>query len=268
MVKINLKKTQITTIIIALIFVSILIVIGLKGKPTPQFESSNPAIVVIRLDDVQDYAFKEAQLFLLEHSQKNNIPLTLAIIPNYFGNDQQLVETVKQSIYYGSEVAVHGWNHENLTQFSLIEQKTKLQKGKNSLEAILNCETKTLVPPMFSYNNDTLKAMEEIGYEIVSGLTEFHKFGRLTEKIQSTPATVELSNFSENRWQIKNKNQILSELQKSIENYGCAVIVTHPQEFYDQGEFNPNTTNKYQEILKTISETYSFNTLQDLEISK
>jgi predicted deacetylase len=264
MAKINMKSKKIAATIIVLSIVSVLIIVNLNTKATISLDPTNPALVVIRLDDVQDYAFKEGQLFLFEHSQNNNIPLSLAIVPNYFGNDQEIVETVKQTIDNGSEVAVHGWEHENLSQSSYLDQKTKLIDGKNRLEEILDCKINLLVPPMFSYNNDTIKAMEDTGYEILSGLAEYHKFGWLTEKIQSIPATIELSDYSENRWQIKSKDQIITELNNSIEKYGYATIVTHPQEFYTNEEFNEKTGEQYQAILKTISETYSFNTLKGL----
>ena len=252
--------------IFALIFVTvmILIAIGLYSTNTPSEKTANPALVVIRIDDIQDYAFKDAQLYLLEHSRHNNLALSLAVIPAYFGEDHELVEAVKQTIISGSEVVAHGWEHENLSQYTFNEQKLRLLKAKQFLEESLDAKTNVLVPPMFSYNNDTIKAMEETDYTIISGLSEFHEKGWISERIQSIPATIELSNFSNNTWHMKSSSTIISELQASIDEHGYAIIVTHPQEFINDNKLNLEAAVKYEQILQEIADDFSFNTIEGL----
>lgn len=250
--------------VIFLFSVIILILVGLHSANTPSNEEVNPRIVVIRIDDVQDYAFKDAQLYLLNYSKLNKLPLSLAIIPSYFGKDQDVVDAVKQAIISGSEVTVHGWEHENLSQYTLNEQKIRLLEAKDLLEKTLNIKSNVLVPPMFSYNDDTIKAMEETGYTLISGSSEFHERGWVSEKIQSIPATIELSDYSNNTWQIKSKNKIILELNASIEEHGYAIIVTHPQEFINDNKVNIEVAMKFEQILQDISEDFSFNTIEGL----
>ena len=103
-------------IIVAAVLVAVIVFVafGLHTEPAPLQDNNNPPLVVIRVDDIQDYAFREAQFYLLEHGRHSNIPLSLAVIPTYFGEDNRLVEAVKQTIHTGSELTAHGWEHETL----------------------------------------------------------------------------------------------------------------------------------------------------------
>jgi len=253
-------------IVFVALFISIiaLISVGSYNTNRPSEETHKPLVVVIRIDDIQDYAFKEAQLYLLEHSRLNNMPLSLAIIPTSFGEDHELVEAVKQAIISGSEVTAHGWEHENLSQCTFDEQKMRLLKAKQFLQETLNAEINVLVPPVFSYNTDTINAMEENDYTIISGLTEFHERCWVSENIQSIPGTIELCDFSNNAWHMKSERKIMLELNASIEQYGYAIIVTHPQEFMSDNKLDPEAVMIYEQILQDISEDFSFNTIEGL----
>ena len=63
-------------------------------------KNREPPPVVIRVDDIQDFAFKEGQKFLFDEGLQNNIPLSLAVIPGAFGEDQEMVEMLKISRTY------------------------------------------------------------------------------------------------------------------------------------------------------------------------
>ena len=222
--------------------------------------------VVIRVDDIQDYAFRDAQLFLLNYSIVNKVPFSLAVIPKVFGEDQELVKTTKLAAKYGCEVTVHGWEHEDLIQFDQDEQMLRLLEAKQRLEETLNINCNILVPPMFSYNYDTIRAMEETGYKIISGITDFHELGWPSERIQSLPATIELSVYDNETWQIKNMSEILKEVESSIDAYDYAMIVTHPQEFMKNGSLNQKIANEFEQILNRLLETYQLGTIEDLGI--
>ncbi len=250
-------------IAILLIPLTIVVAVGLYGTSEPSGESK-PALVVIRVDDIQDYAFRDAQMYLMEQARINSMPLSLAVIPTYFGEDNELVEAVKQTIASGSEVTAHGWKHENLSQYSFNEQKIRLIEARQFIEETLNSEITVLVPPMFSYNNDTVAAMEATDFTIVSGLTEYHEKGWVSEQVQSIPATIELCDLSYDVWTMKSREVVLSEMETSINEYGYAIIVTHPQEFITDNKLNPEIASKYEQILQAIAQNYSFNTIEGL----
>jgi len=149
--------------------------------------------VVIRIDDVQDFAYRDALIFLLEYSIKNGIPVSLAAIPNLLGSDTLLLNALKSAVHVGSEITAHGWEHEDLTMLTEQEQESRFQKSKDHLEELFATNVSVLVPPLFKYNEDTLTAMRIANYDVISGLSEFHKMGFLSPAVMSVPATVEMS---------------------------------------------------------------------------
>lgn len=227
-------------------------------------KNNEPPLLVMRVDDIQDYTFREAQIFLLNESIINRVPLSLAIIPGVFGEDREIVEMVKLAVSLGSEVTAHGWIHEDLATFSVEEQAALLLQARTRIEDILGYDTRVLVPPMFSFNNDTISAMQEAGYNIISSHVDISEPGLLS-KVISLPGTVDLSDYSHNgTWNMKSVDSVKAEISSNVQKYGFAVIVTHPQEFLNDGELNQVNTELYRALLNTLKEEYLFETLERL----
>jgi len=226
-------------------------------------ENREPPSLVIRVDDIQDFAFREAQLFLLNESMINHVPLSLAVITGMFGEDSEVVQAVELAVSLGSDVAVHGWKHEDLAKLSFREQVELLSQSRSRIEEILDFDTRVLVPPMFSFNEDTVAAMHEEGYNIISTFADLSEPGSIS-KVISLPATVELSDYSNGTWKMKSFDSVKAEISRSIQKYGFGVIVTHPQEFTAGGELNQANTELYRTLLMTLKENYSFKTLERL----
>ena len=250
-------------IVISIAGLSILLIITAMVALKTPIGNREPPTLVIRVDDIQDFAFREAQLFLLNESIVNQIPLSLALIAGMFGEDRETVQAVKLAVSSGSEVAVHGWKHEDLAKLSFGEQVALLSRSRSQIEEILDYDVEVLVPPMFSFDENTLAAMSEEGYTIVSTLTDYAEPGLLS-KVLSLPATIELSDFSDGTWSMKSLDSVKAEISRSIKKYGFAVIVTHPQEFLNDGELNQVNMELYRALLNTLKEVYSFETLERL----
>ena len=62
---------------------------------------------------------------------------------------------------------------------------------------------------------------------------------------------------------MRNKSVILNEVDNSIEAYGYAMIVTHPQEFMKNGKLNPEIAAKFEQILQNLNDEFSFTTIED-----
>ena len=255
MKKLIVFLTTCTIALLCFIFINLPAGNPVENRATP--------LVVLRVDDVQDYAFKEAQLFLLSESIKDEIPLSLAVIAGYFGEDTELVEQVKLAISSGSEATVHGWEHEDLAQHSLEEQIRILSDSKKCIQEKLNYDTQILIPPMFSYNEDTLKAMQKENYNLLSTCADLSSPG-YTSNVLNIPATIELSDYANEIWDMKNYQDVEVEVSRSITKYNYAIIVTHPQEFITDGELDQANVETYKSLLKTMKNSYSFTTLKNL----
>jgi predicted deacetylase len=254
------RKRRLVISIACLVILICLLPVGILKNTTGNMEKPS---IIIRVDDIQDYAFREAQFFLLNHSLANHIPLSLAVITGEFGEDKEIVEMTKLASAAGSEVTVHGWKHENFTDFTPEEQAELLSKSKRRIQEILNLETTIFVPPMFKFNQDTLTVMNTNGYTIFSTFTHNAEPG-LISGILSLPGTVQVSDYYGEKWQIKNTATLIEEITASIHIYGFAIIITHPQEFLTDGELDQSKMEMYRELLEELMNQYSFTTMQKL----
>lgn len=230
-------------------------------------ENREPPAIVIRVDDIQDFAFREAQIFLIKENIINQVPFSLAIIAGMFGEDSEIVQTVKLAISSGSEVAAHGWEHEDFARLLFDEQVSLLGKSRSRIKDTLDFDVKVFVPPVFSFSKDTIAAMHEEGYSIISASTEVGEPGSVSDII-SLPATVELTDFSNGTWIVKSPRSVKAEISRSVQKYGFAIIVTHPQEFMMEGELNKINTQLYRALLSDLKKSYSFTTLERLSSSQ
>ena len=97
------RKIKFFIYVATLVLLCILAVIIFRNP----VENTELPSIVMRVDDIQDYAFKEAQIFLLDESINRKIPFSLAVISNMFGKDLEIVNKVILAIASGSEVSVH-----------------------------------------------------------------------------------------------------------------------------------------------------------------
>ena len=244
---------------LALVFCAILVAV-LK---TPAETRELPPLV-IRIDDIQDRAFRDATFFLLNENASYRALASLAVIPGRFGDDKEIVAAVKAALGSGSEVTSHGLLHEDLTTFSRAEQVNLLTQARARIKEILGRNTKILVPPSFNFNDNTISAMQATGYTIISSATGFTEPGLLSTVV-SVPGTVNLSVLSNNTtWEMKSNEAVMGEISGSVQKYGFAVVVTHPQEFLKNGILNEADTKSYSALLDSLKQSYTFTTLEKL----
>lgn len=174
---------------------------------------------------------------LLNTFQKNNIPLSIGIIPfDSSGlfinklNTLQINDLRSRIQRKEVEVALHGFNHRNefnasfLTKVTYSEfaslaydkQYEKLAKGKKVLDNLLQINTRVFVPPFNTYDKNTLKALEDLEFEIISGSIQGPSNSNV---IKYMPPTYE----------------DFSELPKIIENFKdddvTIIVFFHPYSF-------------------------------------
>ena len=220
--------------------------------------------VVIRIDDIQDWWARDEQMLLIEYNIARGVPMTLGVIPDLFGQDNELVETVAFAVEQGSEIADHGWGHVVFPDFQLDEQARKMLLGKEKLREVLGVEVSTFIPPLYRFNSDTLLAMRDVGYTVISSHVHLLAPGSTPEEVVSIPATVEFSYFVDGTWLPKSLDTLLVEILRSVRLYGYACIVTHPQEFVENGEFSPDRWETYTALISHLKEMYSFTVIGEL----
>src|SRR5690348_214275 len=93
----------------------------------PAYSVSSCQCVAFRLDDVQDYCVDNSQIAVMDVFHKKNSSITIGIIGNHFGHDIKLIKYIKNNESL-IEIANHGWNHENFTDFNKEQQSILMGK--------------------------------------------------------------------------------------------------------------------------------------------
>ncbi|MGV8093828.1 MAG: DUF2334 domain-containing protein [Mangrovibacterium sp.] len=142
--------------------------------------------LIFRYDD---FVFKtdslHEQVVLL--FKKHNIPLVLGVIPADYTENMILepnypfLPLLGEGVQNGSiEIAQHGLNHKELAngEFGNVdfdEQVRRLKKGKVYLESVFKKKTVTFIPPWNAYDENTLTAMESLGFRVISSSLSFNQ---------------------------------------------------------------------------------------------
>jgi len=116
-----------------------------------------------------DDGYKD-NLYALEICEKYNISFTLYITTSFIGKENYLNESdIKE--FSKSEICTlgtHSHTHPHLDTLTYDEQHYELEKSKIILESIVGYEITHFSFPHGSYNKDTIRIIEKLGYNVVS----------------------------------------------------------------------------------------------------
>jgi peptidoglycan/xylan/chitin deacetylase (PgdA/CDA1 family) len=211
--------------------------------------STSCKCVAFRLDDIQDYYLNQAQIEIINTFESKDASLTVGVIANYFGKDVALTDFLKKKLLNSSdsfEIANHGWNHEDFTLLDKEDQSNLLDKSNDKISAVLGVKPAVFITPYNRMNNDTLTAMAENAIHIVSANVKdsappFIKNVTMNRVDQSEsnvliyhfPITAKTGDLNDDdtEWLGLNHVETLAEIRASMEEYGYALVMMHPQEF-------------------------------------
>jgi peptidoglycan/xylan/chitin deacetylase (PgdA/CDA1 family) len=232
--------------------------------------------VVFRMDDLQDYWIRTAQITAMNLFLSKHIPLSLAIIMNSIGNDSQVVDKIREGSKGPNalfELTLHGWDHVNYADLSEKEQADTLKKANDKMLQLFGNKSNIFVTPYGSFDADTNKAMNNVGVHILSAeLVNEEQSDRNasisyanSDSISKIPY-VPNNNNNNNRAISYGQNptsglvyhfpamsffyehedgspaiktpiqQILVETKNNIQKYGYSVILFHPQDFVERDD--------------------------------
>ena len=224
-----------------------------------QVENNEPIsscnCVAFRFDDVQDYWLNDVQIAYVNTFVDKNIPLTVGIIADSFGNDQKITNVIKDATSKNKlEIASQGVGNKAYTDFSKQEQDDLLKQSIVEIQNSVGIRPHIFVPPQNKYNNDTKQALIENKFTHISSnilLGESPPFPLKGETLYKFPETATTGKYSleQNLFIGLPSNVTYSDTINSLKKYGFAVITSHPQEFsiIQNGTYT-NQINKEQII--------------------
>lgn len=217
---------------------------GLYDKCESFRQQNSGRLAVIRIDDVQSYAWNEASVSMIEDSMGREVPLVLGVIPYRAEDDKLLLTSIKKSLC-NIEIAQHGWSSDLTTHDTEVIEKQNeseiakgLIEGKKVLERIAGGKIATFIPPTNTYTNKSLDALKDAGFLIVSSQ------GNTTYDYTTMTYDYE----SGIHYPI---SKIISDCENAFVKKKPCIIMTHPQDFVTGGKLDPK---KYQLYLDMIDE--------------
>jgi peptidoglycan/xylan/chitin deacetylase (PgdA/CDA1 family) len=231
------------------------------------------------MDDIQDYWIAQGQLGPMDLFISKNQSLTLGLIMHTIGNDTKIINKIREGYQKGLfELALHGWDHVDYSKMTKQEQQYSLQKANEKMKNLFGSSSKIFIPPMDSFNNDTMNIMSRLGIPIVSSklyMENLFNHNRSVFVADGNPDTVSSLNkpvhipgvitfkkYLNGTWLKTPQKEMLGNILDSIERYGYAVIILHPQEFVKVGQ-----SGRFVNVLNE-SEIKELSSLMDLVSSK
>jgi len=213
-----------------------------KCEPFEQTQSDR--IVVIRIDDVQAYAWNEASISMIEDSMEKRVPVVLGVIPYRVEDDKLLIASMKKNLC-NLEIAQHGWSNDENTHeteisesFEESEMVKRLAEGKSVLERVAGENISTFIPPTNINTNKSIEALSEAGFKTISSQ------GNTTYDYTTMTYDYEKGVYF-------SVDKIMVDCEKAFSKKKVCVIMTHPQDFVTNGKLDPE---KYQIYLDMIDE--------------
>lgn len=193
--------------------------------------------VVFRLDDIQDYYLQGVQIRLIGEFEKRDLPLTVGIIGNYFGQDEKIVSYVKEGVAAGRlEAANHGWNHEKFTLYSKDQQSDLMARTNDKLNGILGFRPLIFIAPYNVVDNDTFAAARQnailyVSANMTTDRPPYHERG--DDGLWHYPETAETGDLNSDgsRWLGYDHEKTMAEIKRGMDENGFAVVTMHPMEF-------------------------------------
>lgn len=203
--------------------------------------------VVFRLSGVQDYFANQSQIEIMNMFLKDNQSLTLGLIMNHIGDDQEIMEKLMEGSRKGIfELAINGWNFSDYSLLPEEEQRDSLIQANRKMGNLFLLSSRIFIPPYGSYSNSTQEAMGKANFSVLSPTNGIDQIDTHTlnigypsqnQTIYSIPATSSFNSYNSTGRMLEVPIQkIRSDINRSIDKLGYAIINLDPEFFLINGQ--------------------------------
>jgi len=217
--------------------------------------------VVLRYDDYSDYTSIDVAESLIESARSVGGGLLVGVIPFPYADypetvapgapphpilSQEKVALLKRYAAAGAiEIAVHGFSHRNNvasgrhSEFSGLPERQQallLRTAKESLETATGATIRAFVPPFNQYDEATLRALKETGFELVSA--GMGSFSKSSSTLRFLPSTTYIDQLEE----------CISTAISEGHTDAMVIVTIHPYDIVESGEKLPRIRRGHKQI--------------------
>lgn len=162
------KKTLIIVLIVLILLITMLCVSIVYNKADPTFNSDvyyqgNVDKKVIAFACNIDWG-NEHIPHMLDIFQENKINITYFPTGKWAENNEEILMKIYNSKH---EIGNHGYNHLDYDKLSYEKNKEEIEKAHVIIKDIINKEPKLFAPPSGAYNDNTVRAAKDLGYDLI-----------------------------------------------------------------------------------------------------
>jgi peptidoglycan/xylan/chitin deacetylase (PgdA/CDA1 family) len=264
----------------------------LLGTPQDAKAASNPPVpiicpvteptVIFRLDDIQPYYLEPTQLEIMRTFEARGVALTIGVITRSLVKSphSDALYSIMSNLGEKGEVACHSKTHPNFTSLSLNEQKDELSDCRDKLMTLFpGKEINTFIPPYNEFNDDTLEAMREESYSILSSQSTnysipngscYNECGNFDDEddIVDLPMGASTGGYG-STLVLQSAQTVFDQINNQLDDNGqnWSVVMMHPQEFSTGKEVNLDAIATLNELIDMCEssgyEMVTFSQLKD-----
>lgn len=101
---------------------------------------------------------------MLEIFKSNDIKITYFVTGKWAEKNKDLLERIYD---YNHEIGNHGYNHIDYDKISYEKNKEEILKTHNIIKETLGIDSEYFAPPSGAYNDNTVRAAKDLGYELI-----------------------------------------------------------------------------------------------------
>lgn len=101
---------------------------------------------------------------MLQIFNENNIKITFFPTGKWAEKNEDMLKLIYKN---GHEIGNHGYNHLDYDKLGYEKNKEEIQKSHDIIKAILGIEPKYFAPPSGAFNDNTIKASRDLGYDLI-----------------------------------------------------------------------------------------------------
>lgn len=236
---------------------------SLGEKPCVHLASTiSNKTVILRVDDIQAYAWGETSQKMITDASVRNIPLTLGVIPIGLKDDTEFVTFLK-SHACKVEFALHGLTHdggeyETHPEFGTSTQDeayNRIVEGREILKEITSDLIVTWIPPLNVHSSGTIDALNELNFTHLSsegeGIFDY-----------------DAATFSYVSDSLVSPLKVVDSCLRTFEKSTYCIVMLHPQDFADGLVHSQEKYESYYlELLDAFTrEGVTFSRLKDIPL--
>ena len=234
------------------------------GSPKYQLTDLNKK-VTFRIDDIQDYYLKKAQIKVIETFAKKEQKLDIGIIGKNIGKDTDLISLIDKYLRSGNlEIFSHGWDDTVMEGHPKDQQLELLDNANQAIADSKFCNwdknsTVIYVPHQNQYDINTQTVLAELNFAILSSSWPMKSDCELSGRVKHAPVGASTNDWI-NMFNGVTHTQTFNEVNKQYLFCGFSVIMMHPQEFSknDSKDINEDQIKELELLIdKLIENNYS-----------